>query len=220
MTGRQLLNFLGRRGVAGLGLLRLRHIESIEKHSLQLLWRVQVEGIIARQLAGGTLLLVDVLNEGVALSFQDVLVHGDAGGFHTREDRHQRQLQVGVELEGIDVLQLLSQLRGQLHDGTGLVHQRVIVEDRQLLAGLAQRLLQMALVHIAELIGALPRAQQVSGDGCVVGDAGKLHAAAGQHVERRLGLVEVLRGIGRQPRCQGGIVLHAEIGQFNLEALK
>ena len=86
----QLLNFLGGGGIAGLGLLRLRHIESLEKHCLQLLRRVQVEGVIPRQLTCSALLFVDLLNEGIALGFQDVLVHGNAGSLHTGQNGHQR----------------------------------------------------------------------------------------------------------------------------------
>ena len=42
-SGRQLLQFSGCRGVAGLGLLRLGQIEVIEQHLLQLFWAGEVQ---------------------------------------------------------------------------------------------------------------------------------------------------------------------------------
>ena len=101
---RELFNLLGRGGIARLRLFGLGQLESLKEHGLQLLRRVEVELVIAGKLAGGALLFGNLLYKGILLRFENVNVNGDSGSLHARQDGYQRQLEVGIELERVNLL--------------------------------------------------------------------------------------------------------------------
>ncbi len=210
----QALDLRGGRGVTGLGLLRLGHAEGLEEDDLQLLRARQVEGGVTGQLAGGGLLLLHLVEEGRQLLLERPDVHRDARRLHPGEDPGERDLQVAVELVGGDLLQLDGQFLGELeHRGRG-VHQGGVPQQGELVLRLRELTLQVPLVDVLELVGALARAQEVGGDGGVVDHALQRHAAAGEHVERRLRLMQVLRVLRRQPRGQGLLIGRGEISHL------
>ncbi len=62
-------------------------------------------------------LLRDLLGIELELVLQATHVHRDAGGLHAREDARERQLEVGVEFERVDLLEVRRERHGQLRDG-------------------------------------------------------------------------------------------------------
>ena len=122
ILSRELFNLLGRGGIAGLRLLGLGQLKSLKEHGLQLLRRVKVEFVIAGKLAGSTLLFGNLLYKGILLRFENVNVNGDSGSLHARQDGYQRQLEVGIELKRVNLLQLCGEPFCKLHNCRGLVH--------------------------------------------------------------------------------------------------
>ena len=123
--------------VAGLRPLRLRHVEFVEEHGLQLFRRSEVDLMSDRRiglLCAGLGLLGEFLDE----SGQPLLVHGDSGQLHPGEHRHERQLDLAVDLGHIRVLEGLRQLRVDFEQGSGPLsvggHGRVRVEVERELA--------------------------------------------------------------------------------------
>ena len=114
----------------------------------------------------------DLLYEGILLCFENVYVNSNAGSFHARQNGHQGQLQVGIKFERINLLELCSEPFCQLHNGCGLIHQGGIIQQGKLLRGSAEGLLEVALVDVGKRVSALTGAQQVGGNGRVVGNAG------------------------------------------------
>lgn len=123
----KLLDFLRGRGVAGLCLLRLRQIERLEEDDLKLLGRIEVELVVFSNLARGLLLLRDLLGKELELVLQATHVHRDAGGLHAREDARERQLEVGVEFERVDLLEVRRKRHGQLRDGERRIDERGVL---------------------------------------------------------------------------------------------
>ena len=117
-------------------------------------------------------------------------------------------------------MQLSRELRSKLHNRPCLVYQWIVIKDRELLTRLPQRLLQVTLVDVTQLVRALAWPQEVCGEGSVMCEAAQLDATSGQHVEGCLGLMEVLRRIRGQPLGKRCVVLRAEISKFELEAFK
>ena len=128
MVDRELLDFFRRRGIARLGLLRLWKIQRLEQDSLKLFRRIQVEFVIASKLARGFFLSLNVISEYFLLRFQGVYVDSDSDSFHLGQDRHEWNLEFGVELVGIDFLQKLRQLNRQFHDGSCGVDAAGVIE--------------------------------------------------------------------------------------------
>ena len=128
------------------------------------------------------------------MGFQNIYIDRDTRSLHARQDGHQRQFQVGVQLERVDVLQLRGEFFRQLHDCRRLIHQGGTIEQRHLLRGGAEGLLKVALVDIGKLVGTLAWAQDIRRQGRIVRKPVELDAAPCQHVERGLCGVEILRG--------------------------
>ena len=101
---RQRFNFLGRRGIACLCFLGLRHTERFKQHNLQLLGTRKVQIRIVCEFAGSGFLICHHIHELVALFLQRGHVHSNARSFHARENTNQWNFQISIQLKLVDFL--------------------------------------------------------------------------------------------------------------------
>ncbi len=209
-------------GVPRLGLLRLRHLEVVEQHHLQLFGRPKVD-LFADHLVCGVRGGGHVGCESGLQIVQVLGVDGDPGGFEFGEHLEQRKFHVGEQLLRFDRDEFGVERLGQIHDracaqdlGLGGLPVRgvLLVEQRQLLCPVifrAQFPFQIAQRQIIQFEAALPGTHEIGGEGGVAGDAGEGPSASTQRVDRGLRLVQGLpdRGIG-EPRGERGVVVRCE----------
>ncbi len=212
-------------GVPGLRLPGLRHLQVGEQHLLQLLRGGQVHlpaDHLVRLLRCGPDLGVEVL-----LQLTEVAdIGGDPGLLHPRQHCGHRELQVGEQVGGVPLRELLPQRPVQLQDGSSTDRTELglprSVQHEHLL-GAAVRLgaqLPADETHrqVREVVGALVRMAQVGGHRRVEDDAVQHQPAPVQGVPGVLRLVQHLRGLRvGEPGGQSGLVLRGDLSQVDAE---
>ena len=163
--GGQLLQLRGGRGIPGLGLLRLRQVESLEEDLLQLLRGGKVQIRLPRQFAGGGDFLVKAGAVVVGELLQLRVVHSNARVFHGREVQGQRDFQVEVQLGLAGGLNLWGEGLHQFGDSLGALGAGGFV--RQFVA-------HVALHHVRQAESAHVGAQQIRRQGRVMLNSVKL----------------------------------------------
>ena len=137
----QALQSIGIRGVAGLGLLRLRHAEFVEQHHLKLLGRTEVD-LLADHRIRGLRGVPDRVAEFALQRLELVGVDGDARGLHGGQRGLHRQFHLTQQRHRVDTLQLDVQSVGEVGNRPGPQDQRLhglvvdafcVVEQRKLL---------------------------------------------------------------------------------------
>ncbi len=114
----QRLQRVGIGGVAGLGLLGLRHLQLVEQHHLKLFGRAEID-LLADHRVGGLGRVPDLVAEFALQLGEHVEVDGDADGLHAGQRRLHRQFHLAQQRRRVDARQLLVERVGEVDDRPG-----------------------------------------------------------------------------------------------------
>ena len=230
---------IGVGGVAGLGLAGLGHLQLVEQDGLELLGAGEVE----LSPGGGVGALGSVGHPGVELGLAGMehgVVDGDAGVLHDGQGRCHGHLQVGEQSGGVTSRHLLIEhglereqgggpaRTGQVGGGNGLLRgEGLEVECALRLTGAAvtpgtalvdcrQVDAEPTLGESLNVIAALLRTAQVSGQRGICDDAVERESPGAQRVPAALGVGDELGTlhVGQEP-SQDGFVLWQDLGQVD-----